>query len=491
MTAAGLVLIALSFSPTTTIPHQPVEPTALAPAPLSTSDWTGTISLPNGIPLDFTVSLTPPTGTISIPMQGATDIPLTSVEVSGDQIRFTLAPAGAPEASHARFSLSIAADGTASGQLNQSGMQMPVKMRPKDAAEPAASTTKPQDPTPPYPYAEIEVTFPNPEAEGVTLAGTLTVPLGPGPHPVAILVSGSGPQDRNESLLGHRPFLVLADHLTRHNIAVLRYDDRGVGASTGDFSTATTYDFASDARAAAAYLAARPEIDPARIGVIGHSEGGLIAPIVAAEVPSLAFIVLMAGPGMSGLELMPRQLEEVLVAGGLDREAARELAVQSAHVLAMVARGDDQAAIDEAVLNLAITQIRSAPGGADLTDEAVQAQAQAAVAQSGFSRSEWFRQFLNLDPTPYLSRITCPVLAINGSLDTQVPAFENLARIKQSLEKAGHAAHRTVEYPGLNHLFQSATTGSPSEYSQIQETIAPVVLDDIAAWINETVGIAP
>ncbi|HKB04866.1 MAG TPA: alpha/beta hydrolase [Gemmataceae bacterium] len=358
---------------------------------------------------------------------------------------------------------------TIKGELDQ-GVKLPLDLKRQD--KPIA-LNRPQRPKKPYPYVEEEVTFPS-KAKDVTLAGTFTRPKGDGPFPAAILITGSGPQDRDESLLGHQPFLVIADHLTRQGIAVLRYDDRGVGKSTGKFDGATSKDFADDAAGAVACLKARKEVG--KIGLIGHSEGGMIAPMVAADCPDIAFIVLLAGPGTSGEEILIAQGQALVRAMGGDEKAlARQKRVQQT-IFELVRSG-----ADEAKLKAALADFEK-----ELTDAEKKEFAKArsmAEAQVARVAGAWFKYFLAYDPRPTLAKVRCPVLALNGEKDLQVPAKENLAEIEKALKAAGNTDVTVKELTGLNHLFQTCKTGLPTEYGKIEETFAPAALAAISEWI--------
>ncbi len=330
---------------------------------------------------------------------------------------------------------------------------------------------RPQNPVRPYPYREEEIIFPNGKAK-ISLAGTLTLPRGPGPFPAVILLSGSGPHDRDESLVGHRPFLVLADHLTRKGIAVLRFDKRGIGKSTGDYASATTEDFAGDAEAALAYLNTRREIDSKKIGLLGHSEGGLIAPMVATNSQTIAWIVLLAGPGIKGEDVLLLQSELILRAAGVNEgEVARTLAFNK-QTYNLVREEKDSAALEAKLNDL----VQSTSTGAALPPAAVQSQVRMLV-------SPWFRYYLDYDPLPALQKTMCPVLALNGEKDLQVSSKENLAKIQKALQVGGNHDFQTTELPGLNHLFQHCPTGSPTEYGGIQETMAPEALNAVSDWV--------
>jgi uncharacterized protein len=360
----------------------------------------------------------------------------------------------------------LSADGSAvDGTFTQLGTPLPLSLKlVKDQSE--LERKRPQNPVKPYPYHEEDVTFPS-LATGVTLAGTLTVPQGNGPFPAVVLISGSGQNDRDEALLEHKPFLVLSDYLTLKGIVVLRYDKRGVGKSTGKYATATTADFADDAEAALRYLKTRSEADPHRIGLIGHSEGGAIAPIVAARNKAVDFIVLMAGPGVPGDRLLVEQHRLIAIAMGLppdevDKQVAREKAF-----IELVEREKDNAVVEREV-------------HAKMGSEVPEAQIGAMVKEL---TSVWFRYFFTYDPATSLRKVQCPVLALNGSLDLQVPPKQNLPAIRRALEEGGNKHYEVDELPELNHLFQTAKSGTPSEYAEIEETISPVVLDKIAIWV--------
>jgi hypothetical protein len=323
----------------------------------------------------------------------------------------------------------------------------------------------------PYPYREEEVTYENKPA-AVTFAATLTIPEGKGPFPAVFLITGSGPQDRDEAILGHRPFFVLADYLTRKGIVVLRADDRGFGKSTGSFAAATTADFATDAEAAVAYLKTRGEVDAKKIGLIGHSEGGIIAPMVAARNSDVAFIVMMAGPGVPGDQILPEQHRLIAEANGTSPTQAEKDAAQEKKLLAYVESEKDDAVLDKG--------LREKLAGA-----VPEAQLGVAVHQL---TSPWMKFFLTYDPVPTLEKVKCPVLAINGEKDLQVPPKQNLPPIRKALAASGNKNYEVDELPGLNHLFQTATTGSVNEYAEIEETMSPVAMEKMASWILKQTG---
>lgn len=400
------------------------------------------------------------------PDQGAFGIPLTAAVVEGDSVTLTAAGIGG------EFRGRLSEDGLAlRGEWSQSGLVLPLELaRSEEAPDPLP---RPQEPTQPVPYGSEDVVYENPEG-GNRIAGTLTLPAGPGPSPAVVLVSGSGPQDRDQRVFGHRPFLVLADYLTRRGIVVLRYDDRGVGGSTGDRARATTEDFADDAQAGLTYLMGRPEIDAGRVGLIGHSEGALVAPMVANRGVGVAFVVLLAAPGVDGGEILPLQVGALSRAEGEPAEVVEERVAAQRRIVDIVRNTPDDAAAYE-LLRSALREI------ADVPEETMDLQIRQLL-------SPWMRYFIAHDPKPELERLEVPVLAVIGAKDVQVPPDPNLAAVEEAL-RAGRVSDATVvELEGLNHLLQTAPTGSVSEYARIEETMSPTALELIADWITARVG---
>jgi len=312
----------------------------------------------------------------------------------------------------------------------------------------------------------------------VRLAATLTMPRSEGPHPAVVLISGSGPQDRDESLMGHKPFLVIADSLTRSGIAVLRFDDRGTAMSTGDHGTATSHDFARDAHAGLLYLKTRQEIDSSKIGLMGHSEGGLIAPIVAAHTKDVAFIVMLAGPGVDGEQVICLQSRVIGKAMGVSDDVIDSGEKTNRAIFAAMrecasfeeARPKVRAELEAAYEDLSVDEKKQ-----------VGSKRQFVESKEASLASPWMRSFLQYDPAPTLAKVMCPVLALNGSLDLQVVPSQNIPPIKQALRNNPDA--QVIELKGLNHLFQNAETGRIDEYVQIEETFDPKALRLICDWI--------
>ncbi|MBL0157256.1 MAG: alpha/beta fold hydrolase [Bryobacterales bacterium] len=399
-------------------------------------------------------------GKMDSPDQGAAGIPVSAITFGGGELKWELKMANASYTGRLNEGASQIA-----GVFTQ-GREMPLtfKRMSKDQLKPVV---RPQEPKPPIPYGSEDVTFAS-KAAGVTLAGTLTLPNGKGQHPAVVLISGSGPQDRDEALMGHRPFLVLADYLTRAGIAVLRYDDRGVGKSTGAFGKATTQDFADDAEGGLTYLKTRADIAGARVGLAGHSEGGIVAPIVAARRTDVAFIALLAGTGVSGADVILAQVEALAKASGASEEA-----VKSAHAKQMEYS----------------TIFRESKSEAELEKRLTAAFGDAGKPQLRAALTPWSRYFMLYDPGPTLEKVKCPVLALNGEKDLQVLPEQNLPALEAALRRGGNKDVTIVRLPGLNHLFQTAKTGQPTEYGQIEETMSPTMLEPLAKWIRRHVGL--
>lgn len=424
---------------------------------------------------------------VDSPDQGAFGLKVDAVELEGDAVRVKMKEIGA------EFSGTLKpAIPEIDGKWKQ-GLAMPLVLK---KVEKPSETKRPQDPLPPYPYREEDVVYSYSPAEGanastkagaarddasrITLAGTLTVPPGDGPHPAALLITGSGQQDRNEFLMGHRPFLVLADHLTRSGFAVLRVDDRGVGGSNGDVLGATSADFAEDVRAGLAFLKARPEIDAKRTGLIGHSEGGLIGPLVAAENPDVAFVVLLAGPGVPGLDIILLQSRLMMAAVGAQKEMIDRHEVLRRDLFTLLAAEKDEKVFAEKARQLIEPIMRDTmPGvGEEMLTQQIDQQIKSV-------NSPWFRLFITHDPRPILAKLACPVLALNGEKDLQVDAGQNLPEIVTALEAGKCRDYTVAKMKGLNHLFQAASTGSVQEYGMIEETFNRRALEAISAWLAE------
>ncbi len=447
------------------------------PAPL-TGDWTGSLSF-SGMTVRIVFRFTPkPDGTLTAtfysPDQGAVGVPFDTARISGSAVHLEAVSIGGS------FDGTLDTAGkTLTGHLMQHGNSLPLTLTRTDHV---AGLDRPQEPHPPFPYTSMDVTFPG-GAAGVTLAGTLTTPPGAGPFPAVVLIAGSGRVDRDETGFGHKIFLLLADTLTRRGVAVLRYDKRGVEKSTGSYALATTKDFAADADAAVNFLKTQTVIDPKRTGLLGHSEGGVIAPLVASEHPAdIAFVVLLAGPGMKGEKILLAQQVLAGKAEGASDADIKENTVVSKELFDLDAQEPSLAVVQakaQKIILAALTPKEKREVGDPV---------QFAQKQMRPLLSPWFRYFLTYDPAPALQKTRCPVLAIDGSKDVQVPPAEDLALIGEALLAGGNTNVTIRELPNLNHLLQTSVTGSPSEYAKITETMAPSALAIIGDWVAGQAG---
>ncbi len=456
--------------------QQPPQPPQAATAQQSVAGvWLGTLET-GSFKLRLAVKITQtPTGQLAATLdsidQAAKDLPIDTIIFEDGTLRF--------EARNLNISYTgkLSADGTEIvGKFTQGPGTLPLTFK---RTEKPPTLSRPQDPQKPYPYAEEEVTYEN-TIDGVKLAGTLTLPSSKARFPAVLLITGSGPQDRNETILGHQPFLVLADYLTRRGIAVLRVDDRGMGGSSTGNRKATSANYAEDVLAGVEFLKGRKEIDSRRIGLLGHSEGGMIAPMVAVKSKDVAFIVLLAGPGQTGRDVILLQGDLLQKASGTDPGTIAAVRKVYEQIFAILKDEKDNTAAEKKIRDVAAAEM------ATMTEAQKKAFApvvQVIDTQMVLYTSDWFRYFLLFDPAPTLAKVRVPVLALNGEKDLQVPPKENLALIEAALKQGGNRKSTVLLMPGLNHLFQHAETGSPAEYGASKETIAPVALQTIADWI--------
>lgn len=437
-------------------------------------DWNGLLEAP-GVNLRLVFHVRQEAGkwaaSLDSPDQGAFAIPATEVAFDPPLLRIKIA------ALLLEYSGTLSDNGEeVLGTFVQGGASFPLKLQ-RAAIEAPKPPGRPQEPIPPFPYRTEEVVFQN-TAAGIALAGTLSLPKKAGKYPVALLVSGSGPQNRDEEIMGHKPFLVLSDFLTRNGFAVLRFDDRGVGASGGDFQSATSEDFASDVLAAIAFLKTRPEVLPGKIGIIGHSEGGLIAPMAAAMVPDdVAFIVSLAGPGVDGEQILYRQQELLGKASGATEAALKKSRLFNEKAYQLIKANVDKDSAESVLYGdfAALTPLGLSKDQIDL----------AFANTMATLYSPWFRFFIAFDPETVWRRVKCPVLALNGGKDLQVDPSQNLPAIEAALKKARNKKVMVRIFPELNHLFQHAITGAVTEYQSIEETFAPEAMKLIVEWLRK------
>jgi pimeloyl-ACP methyl ester carboxylesterase len=466
---AILALLAAALAVFAVVPATAQEPASASPSSRVAGVWQGTLTAPTAR-LRLVVKLREEggalTGTMDSIDQGARDMPLDAVRLEGSRLTFELRAVGG------RYEGELAESGDEIVGTWSQGGSLPLTLK-RDANVPVVA--RPQEPKRPLPYREEEVGYDS--EPGVRLAATLTMPAGDGPFPAVVLITGSGPQDRDEAVAGHRPFLVLADALTRRGFAVLRADDRGFGRSTGDFAAVQSSEaFATDALAGVRFLAARADIRRDAIGLVGHSEGGLVAPLAAVrdepEARELDFLVLLAGPGATLGDIIVEQNRLILAATGAPAPMI-----------------DGQAALLRRIIELVKTEPDAERAAAamrtELTASAGTLPEAAREQQVRQMSSPWMRSMVAYDPLPTLRRVKIPVLAVFGERDLQVPPAQSKAPLESAVRAAGNPASKVVELPGVNHLFQTAATGSPAEYSQIEETMSSAALELIGGWLVE------
>ena len=443
-----------------------------------TGDWYGALKVQSmQLRLVFHITKTDSAykATMDSPDQGAKDIPMSKASFENNLLTLEMA------AAYIKFNGKTDSTGAINGTFNQGGQSFPLTLTRKTIGK--IELKRPQNPVLPYPYYSENVTFENTK-EHFKLAGTLTLPAKEGKYPVVVLITGSGPQNRDEELMGHKPFLVLSDYLTRKGIGVLRYDDRGTFASKGNFAKSTTFDFATDVESAVSYLRTRKEIDQKHIGLIGHSEGGIIAPMVAVTDKNISFIVLMAGTGISGGDLLLLQQEAIGRASGMSEDKLKEETDINSGAFKIVDQYTDSATVLQKLTEYLNQKLKEnpkmvIPKGTNVDDFIHQ--------QVVMVSSPWMLNFIKYNPAPTLEKVKCPVLAINGNKDLQVPSKVNLPAIENALKKGGNKKYTIKELPGLNHLFQECTTGLPKEYSEIEQTISPLALESMTNWIKEII----
>ncbi|HVS98547.1 MAG TPA: alpha/beta fold hydrolase [Puia sp.] len=443
--------------------------------------WTGNIVGINLVFHFWTTASGKTEGTMDSPQQGATGLRLDQVNVQKDSVICLM------RTPPIRYAAARTNDSTLHGTWYQSGRSIPFTLRRLNdsSARAYAPPPRPQTPHPPYPYHSDSVEYDN-AAGTVHLGATLTYPEKGGPFPAAILITGSGIQDRDETLFGHKPFAVIADYLTRRGYAVLRVDDRSAGLSTGDVAHATSADFAGDVETSLNWLLTRKEIDHRRIGLIGHSEGGMIAPMLAARRKDVAFIISLAGP-LGGYSTVIYQVETPLVQAHAAPQDIHDVLAKQRIVLNNVLKASDSASFMRGVDSDYRTYCDTLPDSlkSKLSPLAPPARLMAALApQARTLVSPWYRWFIRYDATPYYSKVKCPVLLLGGERDIQVPNAAVLPAVTEIL-KAHH--NKRVEshlLPGLNHLFQHCHTCSVTEYGRLEETFAPEALAIMGDWLD-------
>jgi uncharacterized protein len=463
--------------PTAPLPPDEVAVPTTPPRELRET-WAGSIAVPGElvhVVVSFVKRDDAWTATLAIPGTEITELALTDVALEADAIRFTLHKPAAPQANEI---YQFRRDGDqAEGLMAMAGQRFFARLvKVGEGEPPRPAIARPQTPQPPYPYTEREVTIEAP-ADGV-LAGTLAIPSGTGPFPAVLLISGSGQQDRDSTIFGHKPFRVIADKLAREGFVVLRTDDRAAGQTKGELGSLETD--IGDARAAFEWLTKQAEVDAKRVGLIGHSVGGYIAPAVAARTQKVAFIVALAGLGVPGAELIPLQLEALMIAAKLPEPAIARIVAAQRKVGAAIVKGDPKAI--RAALEQSLVEAAAATGQPRPDDATLAALVEQKLAETS---NPWVVSLFKADPGPVWRKVKAPVLALIGDKDLQVPAAINLAKTAAALRAGGNRDVTTRTLAGLNHLFQRAETGMIEEYAVIEQTFDPEALDEIAAWLRD------
>lgn len=396
--------------------------------------------------------------TLDSPDQGVYDIPAENVCFVHDTLSWEV------QSIAASFKGCLQGD-TLRGGFTQMGLTLSLNLIkvPKET-----KAVRPQDPREPFPYTIVELSFVN-ERDQIALAGTLTLPEGEGPFPAVVLVSGSGAQNRDEELMNHRPFWVLADHLTRSGVAVLRYDDRGVGASEGDAAAATTLDLSYDAEAAFDFLRRHSAVDASKVGILGHSEGGLINFMVAARRPEVGFIISLAGPAVNGMEVTREQQNAIYTAMGMPEVQVEANRLMTDAMYDVIAWSHNETQASDSLQSLLLSY--------GMNDSLAQRTAEPLL-------NPWMYYFLKYEPASAIAATQCPCLLLNGTKDLQVVAKQSFDAYQALIERYGKQNMTLREMPGLNHLFQHCDKGTPDEYAKIDETIAPEVLEAIVGFVK-------
>ncbi len=412
------------------------------------------------------------------PLQQAYDVPIDQITFKNRKLILKISTIGAS------YTATLAEnDSTFLGDFEQNGLKFPLELIQSSSIFPLP--TKPQEPQEPFPYLTEDVVFENTQ-QNIRLAGTLSFPKGREKHPAVILISGSGPQDRNQELFNHKPFLVISDYLVRNGIAVLRYDDRGVAESGGEFKGSTTADFATDTRAAIAYLKSRKEIDANKIGLVGHSEGGIIAGMLAAQTREVGFIILLASPAKKGAQVLLKQQEIIGKAAGLSENYIDNNYRINAGAYEIIAQEKDTLILKDKLKTYFEKELKAFPDWNLQRESGLSDEKFISTLVETYT-DNWMRFFMNYEPYKDLEKIRIPILALNGDKDLQVDIEQNFYTTKAILEKQSVKNSKAVLLEGLNHLFQESETGLPMEYGQIEQTFSTEALEVIKDWILKVV----
>ena len=443
--------------------------------------WQGTLNV--GVELRIVFHITGDekngfTSTADSPDQSAYELKCDATTINNNKVSIEM------KNLNASFSGTMIDDSTIDGTFTQ-GADISLTLKKTDKV---TERKRPQTPRPPFSYKSEEVEYDNAD-KSLRYGATITIPEGSGPFPAIVMITGSGPQDRDETIMGHKPFAVIADYLTKKGFIVLRTDDRGIGKSTGKFSDATSKDFAGDVNSSIDYLLSRPEVDKKKLGLMGHSEGGMIAPMVATKRKDINFIVLLAGPGVNIIDLMAEQNAAIAKSGGISEQTVKEIRPLFKNAATIIMETPDSTTAIKKLTafteNWAVTKNKDVLKELDF--ETAKQRNDYCIAMVKEFQSPWFRYFIRFNPSQYLEKLKCKVLALNGDKDIQVISSQNLPGIEASLKKSKSKTYEVKELAGLNHLFQACKKCTVSEYGELEETISPAALDIISNWLEKNV----
>lgn len=452
------------------------------PAASYQGSWQGTLDVAGGLRIVFHIKDNGNNGLIATadsPDQSAFGLKCDTTWVAAGLLTIEM------HQLNASYTAKLVGDSALDGTFKQ-GAEFPLVLKKTTGAQVARK--RPQEPKPPFPYKSEDVEYDN-ASRTLHYGATITIPEGKGPFPAALLITGSGPQNRDEEIMGHKTFAVLADALTRNGFVVLRVDDRGVGKSTGQFKDATSADFADDARASLQYLLSRPEVNKKKTGLIGHSEGGMIAPMLAASNKDIDFIILLAGPGIKIDSLMAEQNRAIFRQSAVSERSIDAYIAMYRAAYKVILSASDTAGVGARIKNQ-LSQWASHTDSSVLKElklNSPESRDKIANAMVEDLQGKWYRYFMSFDPAPYLEALRCKVLALNGGKDIQVIPGSNLTGIESALKKSRSKTYTVKELPGLNHLFQTCKTCTVAEYGQLEETFSPVALEEINNWLNKNV----
>lgn len=445
--------------------------------------WDGKLAVGGGIELRIVFNFSADSANklklvVELPEQG-TNVTPSEVIFSGDTVNVEIKEA------LVKFRGILVNDSSIKGEWKQAGMSSPLNLQKTDKIFKAVRS---QTPVPPFPYKSEDVEYFNAD-KSIKYAGTITIPPGKGPFPAAILITGSGQQNRDEETMGHKPFAVIADHLTRQGMVILRVDDRGIGGTTGDMKV-TTADFAKDVMVGLNYLKKRPEVNAKKLGMIGHSEGGMMAPMIAAERKDIDFIVLLAAPGVKTIDLMTEQNQAILSKTPMNKNYIQVYSRLYRKIVETINNTVDPTAVREN-----ITQV--VDKWRDTTDKTAvmmttgifntKKRDEFVNAFASLAENPWYKYYFKFDPAPYLEKLSCKVLALNGDKDIQVLSTSNLEGIRTALKRSKVKTSEVIEMPGLNHLFQTCKECTLVEYSKLDETFSPAALNKMSEWLKKNV----